>query len=346
MALLLLLPNEILWSIMRYLKPHAGISLLRSCRTLHELTKDEKFWREYARYHCITYRDPTRLWYTLYATGDLFKMCSHIDYLQLLESLPRKRQVFWQLLADFRNRLSCCCSRARLDGESALCMAPDCDFVGCGEATFSFDDSNLGHMKEHWEKTNHSITLKLSPFNFLEMWCYACRMPLGFWGFPSMTKSKDERYIVRQIVGYLTQLPDHDRELRSQVLEHRRWTERRLLSSQEIVDDVNIVEKRWFMKWLDFIIDTSNHLPGIVPNDLLFNQQDGALRTDIRYGEDFVLVSGPIRSYLERTYGVRGKIVAGCELAGKEHYQSIYKSIFARRDVFLSGPPLPIMNHH
>lgn len=199
MALLLLLPNEILWSIMRYLKPHAGISLLRSCRTLHELTKDEKFWREYARYHCITYRDPTRLWYTLYATGDLFKMCSHIDYLQLLESLPRKRQVFWQLLADFRNRLSCCCSRARLDGESALCMAPDCDFVGkccdvlifvcndlhgnlsigCGEATFSFDDSNLGHMKEHWEKTNHSITLKLSPFNFLEMWCYACRMPVS-----------------------------------------------------------------------------------------------------------------------------------------------------------------------
>lgn len=57
-----------------------------------------------------------------------------------------------------------------------------------------------------------------------------------------MTKSKDERYIVRQIVGYLTQLPDHDRELRSQVLEHRRWTERRLLSSQEIVDDVNIVK--------------------------------------------------------------------------------------------------------
>lgn len=73
-----------------------------------------------------------------------------------------------------------------------------------------------------------------------------------------MTKSKDERYIVRQIVGYLTQLPDHDRELRSQVLEHRRWTERRLLSSQEIVDVVNIVEKRWFMKWLDFIIGKSS----------------------------------------------------------------------------------------
>lgn len=103
----------------------------------------------------------------------------------------------------------------------------------------------------------------------------------------------------------------------------------------------------------------------MVPNEVLFDQE-GVLRADIKYGEDFVLVSGPVRSYLERTYGVRGKIVAGCmfkdrnqgqnasrknwtfsigELAGKERYQNIYKSIFARRDFFLTGPPLPIMNH-
>lgn len=69
-----------------------------------------------------------------------------------------------------------------------------------------------------------------------------------------MAKSKDEQYIIRLVVSYLTQLPNQDKELYDRVLEHRRWTERRLLSSQEIVDDVNILEKRWFMKWLDFII--------------------------------------------------------------------------------------------
>lgn len=169
----------------------------------------------------------------------------------------------------------------------------------------------------------------------------------------------------------------------------RRAIERRLVVSQESHDYCYIIERKWFLKWNDFLsgmlyrslflllhvrigfimylwyIGLSDELPGPLQNEVLQDDQ-GNLKRDILLGTHFELVSGPLRSYIERAYGLYGNFVSGCkyclkhsqskriiaycildELQHKHGYRQIWEAILFRRHILhrvpgqVTGPPSP-----
>ncbi|KAI9314123.1 hypothetical protein BX666DRAFT_503286 [Dichotomocladium elegans] len=289
---LLNLPAEILLIIFYYLTPRSICRLLSVCRTFGMLRHNEQLWQELARRHGIIYRHPRQKWWELFATGDLFTICPHIHDRQLLASLKDTSLVFWQ-----RAMESSCCDRQ----ERGMCLEPGCHFIG--------------HLREHYHATEHAYVLKLSPLHFLEIWCYACNKPVGFWGFPSIQKPMTERYLVRRVIQQLTH-PPWDHVLASRVIRWRRAIERKLMTSQRDHLDCYIVERGWFLAWNDFIRGDVDNIPAELPNHILFDEQDD-LKPSIQLGKDFELVGGLLRSYIERVYGVQGIIVSGCKDRGQ-----------------------------
>ncbi|KAI8141425.1 hypothetical protein BJV82DRAFT_175932 [Fennellomyces sp. T-0311] len=327
-TMLLLLPNEILWCILRFVPPRDSLSLLGTCKTLSQIRYDESFWREYARQFGIAYLHPRQTWWQLYASGDLHKTCPHIHDRELIDhSLSQKIMLLWQALLTGR-----CCDAT----VSGICLHPACDFMGCGDAFFT-PESNPGHLREHHHATGHAYVLKLSPMHFLEVWCYPCNKPVGFWGFPSMEKPIGERYLVRRLVySLINQLPD-DPTLKTRAIECRRDIERRLIYTQQSHEDSYIIDREWFMAWNEYIYAKSDHLPGHLTNSKLFEPK-GALRSDIELGKDFELVGGVVRSYIERVYGIDGPVISAYELQWNPEYRAICESILFRRHIMQRGP--------
>lgn len=172
------LPNEIIMLILTKLNRRKHVfSFLSTCHLFYSLIKDDSFWRDFnARKYGIHYRDPNYSWWQLFASNHASKMCCHInlEYANqiLLES---KRQLLWQTFCQDTNEL--CCGNVQFDNYG-ICMEPNCQFIGCGDIFFE-PEAYPGHLRAHYTHTRHNIVLKLSPLNFMELWCYACDSPVS-----------------------------------------------------------------------------------------------------------------------------------------------------------------------
>ncbi|KAI7859708.1 hypothetical protein BDC45DRAFT_222368 [Circinella umbellata] len=350
--LFLELPNEILWCILHFVPPQDSLVFLKTCKSLYQLKSDELFWRELARHNGIIYLHPNQTWWQLYVSGDLKKTCSHIhsSYRSLNDQIIKqdKCDLFWNTLLHIsadnsgngsnhhqEQKKSICCREQKING---LCLYPNCHFKGCGDATFA-PESNPGHLREHYHATGHTLVLKLSSLHFCELFCYACNKPVGFWGFPSMDKPMGERYLVRRIVQSLMNTLPTDQELKRKAIERRRAIERRLVWSQQSHEDSYIIERKWFMRWNEFLFEKSDQIPDHLTNKTLFKHHDvKELRSDIELGTDFELVGGVVRSYIERVYDIDGPVISAYELQWKPEYRKISESILFRRHIMQRGP--------
>lgn len=57
-------------------------------------------------------------------------------------------------------------------------MEPNCQFIGCGDI-FLEPEAYPGHLRAHNTHTKDNIVLKLSPINFMELWCDAYDGPVS-----------------------------------------------------------------------------------------------------------------------------------------------------------------------
>ena len=68
-----------------------------------------------------------------------------------------------------------------------------------------------------------------------------------------MDKPMGERYLVRCILQELMNTLPMDPKLKKQAIERRRAIERRLVWSQQSHEDSYIIERKWFMRWNEFL---------------------------------------------------------------------------------------------
>lgn len=203
-----LLPNEIILLILIHLNRNDLISFTSTCYSFYNLKQDELFWRDLIqRKFQIGYCDPNQSWWNLLISGDASQMCSHINYKHFLNLESRKH-----LLSLFMNSFD----------NYDICLEPDC-----------------------LDKTNHlhNIILKISCVNFIEIYCQACNRLLGFPG----QLPRSEKFISRQIIDFMTQLPFKG------LIQQRRLIEQDLFT----ISNENytfLIEKNWFMTWINFLI--------------------------------------------------------------------------------------------
>ncbi|KAI8643127.1 hypothetical protein BD408DRAFT_342996 [Parasitella parasitica] len=317
-------------------------SFLGTYRGFYSLIRDDSFWRDLVkRKYDIKYNinSKNQSWWELYISGDANQMCCHLqDY--NARSLESKRKLLWESIQNL-NRL--CCRSVQFE-QYGLCMEPQCEFVGCGDVFFEESESYPGHLRAHHRQARHNVILKLSPLNFMELWCYSCDGPVSIWhyGIP-LEKPVSEKYMCQKILHFMTALPNHnDPILRHSIVERRRMIEQRLSLFQQNHDFSYLIEKKWFTRWIDFLIGKSNELPGPLDNSILFFPNDKQkLRHDLIIGCDYELVGRSIRAYIERVYGLQdgSNIVSG----GKNNsnfYHNKKKYIFKQEmiDDYLGQP--------
>ncbi|KAI8886768.1 hypothetical protein K501DRAFT_331057 [Backusella circina FSU 941] len=314
MSVLFKLPHEIILLIIQRLEQRDCFSLLSTSKTFNALIYNDLFWRDLIqRKYAFCFRDPEyQSWWQLYASGDAGRTCSHIKPFQ---DLSIKRALMWSSI----HRSACYCCEEMIFDNYAICMEPGCTFMGCGDMLYG-DETLPGHMTLHTRVTGHNVILNLSSLNFMELWCYSCSnshmffvsnivcSQIGFCNSISQTKStkkpRAEQYAARHILQFMTALPPHPEERKS-VIQRRRSVEQRLSSFQRVNDYGYIIDRDWFNTWTQFLSYQSDQLPGALDNSGLFNKDNLLLHSHLVIGHDFELVSGFVRAYIERIYGLQ-----------------------------------------
>lgn len=152
------------------------LSFISTCHLYHSLISQDSFWRDLiSRKFNIKYRSPSQSWYHQLVSDNFSKMCSHI-YPIHLHTILEKQVLLWQSFCIETSQL--CCQHVQFDNYG-LCMEPHCYFVGCGDVFFEPEESYPGHLRAHHHSTKHNVVLKMSPLNFLELWCYSCNNPVS-----------------------------------------------------------------------------------------------------------------------------------------------------------------------
>jgi hypothetical protein len=174
------LPNEIILFILMNLDDKQDIfAFVSTCHLYHNLISQEPFWRDFIiRKFNIKYCSPSQSWYHLLLSGDVNKMCPHITPSHLY-SVFDKQSLLWQSFCTPISEL--CCKNLQFDNYG-LCMELQCEYVGCGDVFFEPKESYPGHLRNHHVFCGHNIMLKLSPLNFMEIWCYSCNSPVSWVG--------------------------------------------------------------------------------------------------------------------------------------------------------------------
>jgi hypothetical protein len=119
----------------------------------------------------------------------------------------------------------------------------------------------------------------------------------------SIKKPRAEQYAAQHILQFMTELPPHPEE-RNSMIQRRRSVEQRLSSFQRVNDYGYIIDREWFNAWTQFLSHQSNQLPGALDNSGLF-KDNLLLHSHLVIGHDFELVSGFVRAYIERIYGLQ-----------------------------------------
>lgn len=172
------LPYEIILLILVRLNNRKDLfSILSSCHSLYGLIQDDSFWRDLVkRKYSIKYNITDQSWWQLHMSGDANQMCCHLQNYDL-KTLESKRDLLWNSIQGLNEF---CCKSIQFD-QYGLCMEPQCDFIGCGDVFFEKDESYPGHLRAHHHQTHHNIILKLSPLNYMELWCYSCNSPVSIY---------------------------------------------------------------------------------------------------------------------------------------------------------------------
>ncbi|KAI8997190.1 hypothetical protein BDB01DRAFT_845868 [Pilobolus umbonatus] len=299
------LPNEIVSQIMANIEDRKDVSsLLRTCQKMYSYKYDNSFWKEVVttRYN-IYYCDPAISWWTYYISGEVENVCPHINLHKI--DLNLKRKVMWDT---FQKEETICCEELRTgykqSGNHGICLDTNCTFVGCGDAFFQ-PEVKPGHLGSHHKETGHNLVLKLSPLNFMEVWCYACNNPIGYWGFPSMAKPRSEKFVCDVLRKFMTEIPSiKDETFKMGVIQKRRWIEKQVSVVRRNHDFSHMIEKTWYTSWTNFLAGQSQEIPTALDNSSLFLEDLKTLRTDLVASVDYELVSAAIRSYIERVYGL------------------------------------------
>ncbi|ORZ16420.1 hypothetical protein BCR42DRAFT_465673 [Absidia repens] len=281
--------------------------------SFHALTvghHNERFW--YYLVHTkykLSYRHPSLSWYQLAISKRINQMCPHLharshdpwsqqDSNRLIRHLVtvfshlfKRRSAssvsFPDDLHD-RSTVLCCESSSSSSSSSSfgICLHPDCNTIGCGDIFFE-PQQYSGHLYQHYKSTKHSVVLKISNLSFLEIWCYACNRPLGYWGSGEKNSlPASEEYMIQKWMQYLTRsldvlyvqttssgsLPDLTASMRSPVsplstktmilAQHqlrRQWESRLLLS--KLQSPCFLLDSHWFFAWVHYLSTPSAHPP-------------------------------------------------------------------------------------
>lgn len=144
---------------------------------MYGLIQDDSFWRDLVkRKYSIKYNITDQSWWQLHISGDANQMCCHLQNYDL-KTLESKRDLLWNSIQGLNEF---CCKSIQFD-QYGLCMEPQCNFIGCGDVFFEKDESYPGHLRAHHHQTHHNIILKLSPLDYMELWCYSCNSPVSIY---------------------------------------------------------------------------------------------------------------------------------------------------------------------
>ncbi|CAO3648437.1 unnamed protein product [Cunninghamella echinulata] len=344
------LPNEIILCILSQLPSHHVKFFLQTCRSFYTLKYDDDFWRCLItmRYQ-ITYHHPSLSWYQLAISNEINKMCPHLynpwhhpnqDIIDQLSFIIQSKN----------NMKNICCNSSSSSSSFGICLYPSCHYLGCGDVFFKDKQKDSGHLFQHYQSTQHSLILKVSNINYLEMWCYACNRPLGYWGTANdkLKLASSEIYMVRQWMQYilwsisLPSSPHHYNASRQLILHKQRQLELQLLFSTSETPCF-FLDSQWFFSWMKSLVqvkeieeikekeeklNTINYPLSISPqHDFFFNQQTHLLKPHLKLNLHFVLVTSQIYCYIQRIYGINGPTIHKDELIGKPEYQLILDQI-------------------
>ncbi|CAO3637383.1 unnamed protein product [Cunninghamella blakesleeana] len=353
------LPNEILLCIISQLSSHHVSTLLQTCRQFYSLKYDDDFWRclVYNKYQ-ITYRHPSFSWYQLALSKQVNQMCPHLYSPWLSASFHHYISQLTDIIQHnyHPSTSSICCDQST--SSFGICLYPHCHYLGCGDVFFKDKQQYSGHLYNHHKSTNHSLILKVSNINFLEMWCYSCNRPLGYWGTGNdkLKLASSEVYLVRKwiqsILWSVTIFSNND----NIVLYKQRQLEIQLLSSTSETPSY-FLDSQWFFSWLKSLSLIENHQhdpqPDLILDDvseeednncyssyscsyplsispqhhLFLDQQTHLLKPNLKFSLHFVLVTCQIYCYIQRIYGIDGPTIHKDDLIGKPEYQSLLDQI-------------------
>ncbi|KAI9472245.1 MAG: hypothetical protein EXX96DRAFT_583390 [Benjaminiella poitrasii] len=315
------LPYEILITALSYLNGKDVISFAHCNSIFYKYAQQMSFWADLCHLYGIHYCHPNTTWKSLYCSGQLSKMCPHLDH-SIIYSIQRKKSLLWTSLSNLNHTVH------NYNSNYVLCLHPSCDYVG-----------------ESSHNLQHPITLKLSLLHSLELWCSSCVKTIGFdkSAFNNRLKLEQqqeglrtEQYLMNEMIRTLTSYHSskEDEQLRQAVIKGRRSIEFGLyqLQFKQQTTTMHIIDKDWYTTWLTFISGKSNQCPKPLVNKHLF-RKDGSLDPTLSLGKDFELIGSLTRWYIERIYGVSDTILAASEIPNNAEYCKLIHKIRIRHQM-------------
>ncbi|KAI8884247.1 hypothetical protein K501DRAFT_182662 [Backusella circina FSU 941] len=308
------LPYELICNIISFLNVESVESFVQINRRLYDISKDDLFWAGLCRAQGIQYCLPESTWKSLFSSGNLFNMCSHMSPRELYSSIPENKELLWTNIHEYLK------DRDHSIQSYSMCLHKNCDHYAEND-------------EKHYSNTGHSLSIKISPFNIIEMWCYSCKKVIGFDNFTLNTNYhiKTEQYVMREITKGLVFM-DTNEQLYTRIVSSRRKIELGLFKLQMRQFNCHIVEKDWYDKWFDFITEKADVVPGPLTNQKLV-QQDGTLNPLLELGKDFELVGNLTRWYLERVYGTYDPLFSTKYIENSKSYCKLIHSIKVRHQM-------------
>ncbi|KAI8089610.1 uncharacterized protein BX664DRAFT_359148 [Halteromyces radiatus] len=302
----------------------------------------ESFWRYLVQSkYRLSYHHPFLSWYQLAISRHVDLICPHLngrlhdpwkqDIDQLIAHLStllchqytQSTQIGNQASFDLQYRTPILCCPSSSSSSSSFSF-------GCGDIFFE-PQKNPGHLYGHYQKTGHSIILKVSSTHFIEMWCYACNRPLGYWGSSeSEYTSASEKYIVKQWIQRLTWSLDMVDRHHGQMVPHlvrRQWELRLLLSKTQ--SPCYLLDSQWFYAWINYLSSPSMDPPSSMPQHdyFLINDHPPSIHPHLKLNQHFVLVSSQLYFYIQRIYGIQGPTIHKDQLYQRQEYKELLQQI-------------------
>ncbi|CAO3698981.1 unnamed protein product [Rhizopus stolonifer] len=322
MMLLDCLPHELQLQVISDLDNQDLQTLLQSNGNLLTKSKQDTFWKDLCTLKGISYHHPDVAWKELYQSGSVNTMCPH---LRLRGIQDKKKEQFWYLL-----------DQKSMDSSLMFCLHSSCEFLGKyihsrGQMK-KILTVRLGQEQE-FAKHSHHTALTLSPLHILEIWCDSCSKIItlnkdacGHHGI------KSEQHMLQGLLKDFTSLSEQDPELSKKVTNGRRRIEKKLYKLQARFTPDYIIEKEWYMAWLEFIAGKSNDMPGPLKNQKLL-RPDNTLNPELSLGQNFEIVPELLKRYIEKFYGISGPFISIDDLQWSPEYCKIVHKIKLRHQM-------------
>ncbi|KAI8979319.1 hypothetical protein BDF20DRAFT_496775 [Mycotypha africana] len=335
---LLHLPYELLVEIFAYLTFQDLLSVLSCHPTLYSLfyRKDSSFWFDICRVNHIGYRHPHFTWKDIVRSGEMQKMCPHLNAIVSrlqagTKDLKKKQQFLWTTMSKYLQQQPPPLPppSSRLEDELCLCLYPSC--YHSEQWDINNNNNNNNKHTDVAQRHSHPVLLRLSSSHPLDFWCTLCLKTIGFHGFSTTIKEglTSERYFMTRLLQAFMQptsllLPGEG--VSGSMVHSRRMIELALYQRQFRQATTHIVDRQWFLAWIQFISGKSNKVPGVLSNEKLF-RADGSLDPTLSLGKDFELINSTTLWYIQRVYGVSDKTICYTDLPNNADYCKLLHGI-------------------